>query len=147
MLTIALNRMSRINPPATETGARYLRASFFSRYTVDGGHASTRSSRRWRSTSRARSLAVVFLVFTLRAFLYKPFVSQVRSMRKMQEFQPEIAKLRKKYANDKQKQAAEMQRLQKEHGVNPVAGCLPILIQVHFNAGLAYWINRRLGVA
>jgi len=84
----------------------------------------------------AWSLAVVFLVFTLRAFLYKPFVSQVRSMRKMQEFQPEIAKLRKKYANDKQKQAAEMQRLQKEHGVNPVAGCLPVLVQLPVFIGL-----------
>ncbi len=82
------------------------------------------------------ALSVVFLVFTLRAFLYKPFVSQVRSMRKMQEFQPEIAKLRKKYANDKQKQAAEMQRLQKEHGVNPVAGCLPVLVQLPVFIGL-----------
>ena len=78
----------------------------------------------------------MFLVFTLRAILYKPFVSQVRSMRKMQEFQPEIAKLRKKYANDKQKQAEEMQKLQKEHGVNPLGGCLPILVQVPVFIGL-----------
>ncbi|MDT7705805.1 MAG: YidC/Oxa1 family rane protein insertase [Pseudonocardiales bacterium] len=82
------------------------------------------------------ALAVVFLVFTLRALLYKPFVGQVRSMRKMQEFQPELQKVRKKYANDKQKQAAEMQRLQKEHGVNPVAGCLPVLVQVPVFIGL-----------
>jgi len=84
----------------------------------------------------AWALSVVFLVFTLRAILYKPFVSQVRSMRKMQEFQPEIAKLRTKYANDRQKQAEEMQRLQKEHGVNPVAGCLPVLVQVPVFIGL-----------
>ena len=84
----------------------------------------------------AWALSVVFLVFTLRTILYKPFVSQVRSMRKMQEFQPEIAKLRKKYAKDKQKQAAEMQRLQKEHGVNPLAGCLPVLVQVPVFIGL-----------
>jgi YidC/Oxa1 family membrane protein insertase len=84
----------------------------------------------------AWTLSVVFLVFTLRAILYKPFVSQVRSMRKMQEFQPELQKLRKKYANDKQKQATEMQRLQKEHGVNPVAGCLPVLVQVPVFIGL-----------
>jgi YidC/Oxa1 family membrane protein insertase len=84
----------------------------------------------------AWTLSVVFLVFTLRAILYKPFVSQVRSMRKMQEFQPELQKLRKKYANDKQKQASEMQRLQKEHGVNPVAGCLPVLVQVPVFIGL-----------
>jgi YidC/Oxa1 family membrane protein insertase len=84
----------------------------------------------------AWTLSVVFLVFTLRAILYKPFVSQVRSMRKMQEFQPELQKVRKKYANDKQKQAAEMQRLQREHGVNPVAGCLPVFVQVPVFIGL-----------
>jgi YidC/Oxa1 family membrane protein insertase len=88
------------------------------------------------ATGIAWVLAVVFLVFTLRAVLYKPFVSQVRSMRKMQEFQPEIAKLRKKYANDRQKQAEEMQKLQKEHGVNPLGGCLPILVQVPVFIGL-----------
>jgi YidC/Oxa1 family membrane protein insertase len=82
------------------------------------------------------ALAVLFLVFTLRAILYKPFVYQVRSMRKMQEFQPEIAKLRKKYANDRQKQTEEMQRLQREHGVNPLGGCLPILVQVPVFIGL-----------
>ncbi|GAA1249943.1 membrane protein insertase YidC [Pseudonocardia aurantiaca] len=84
----------------------------------------------------AWALSVMFLVFTLRALLYKPFVSQVRSMRKMQEFQPEIAKLRKKYGNDRQKQAEEMQRLQKEHGVNPLGGCLPVLVQVPVFIGL-----------
>jgi YidC/Oxa1 family membrane protein insertase len=82
------------------------------------------------------ALSVVFLIWTLRAVLYKPFVTQVRSMRKMQEFQPELQKVRKKYANDKQKQAAEMQRLQKEHGVNPVAGCLPVLVQLPVFIGL-----------
>jgi YidC/Oxa1 family membrane protein insertase len=88
------------------------------------------------SSGIAWALAVVFLVFTLRAILYKPFVGQVRSMRKMQEFQPEIAKLRKKYGNDRQKQAEEMQRLQKEHGVNPLGGCLPVLVQVPVFIGL-----------
>ncbi len=81
-------------------------------------------------------LSVVFLVFTLRAILYKPFVSQVRSMRKMQEFAPEIQKLKKKYGHDKQKMAAEMQKLQGEHGVNPLGGCLPILVQVPVFIGL-----------
>jgi YidC/Oxa1 family membrane protein insertase len=84
----------------------------------------------------AWALSVVFLVFTLRAILYKPFVAQVRSMRKMQEFQPEMQKIRKKYSNDRQKQAAEMQRLQQEHGVNPIAGCLPVLVQVPVFIGL-----------
>ncbi len=82
------------------------------------------------------SLAVVFLIFTLRAILFKPFVSQVRSMRKMQEFAPEIQKIKKKYGNDKQRMTQEMQKLQSEHGVNPLGGCLPVLVQVPVFIGL-----------
>jgi YidC/Oxa1 family membrane protein insertase len=82
------------------------------------------------------ALAVIFLVFTLRALLYKPFVHQVRSMRKMQEFAPEMQKLRAKYGNDKQKLAAEMQKLQSQQGVNPLGGCLPVLVQVPVFIGL-----------
>jgi YidC/Oxa1 family membrane protein insertase len=84
----------------------------------------------------AWALAVVFLVFTLRAVLFKPFVSQVRSMRKMQEFAPEIQKLKKKYGDDRTKMAAEMQKLQSEHGVNPLGGCLPVLVQIPVFIGL-----------
>ncbi|WP_367133862.1 membrane protein insertase YidC [Saccharothrix sp. HUAS TT1] len=84
----------------------------------------------------AWALAVVFLVFTLRAILFKPFVGQVRSMRKMQEFAPELQKIKKKYPNDKQRQAQEMQKLQSEHGVNPLGGCLPMLVQIPVFIGL-----------
>ena len=84
----------------------------------------------------AWTLAVVFLVFTLRALLIKPFISQVRSMRKMQEFQPQIKKLQEKYKGDRQKLAEEMQKLQKEHGVNPLGGCLPLLVQLPVFIGL-----------
>jgi YidC/Oxa1 family membrane protein insertase len=88
------------------------------------------------SSGIAWALAVVFLVFTLRALLYKPFVHQVRSMRKMQEFAPEMQKLRAKYGSDKQKLAAEMQKLQSQQGVNPLGGCLPVLVQVPVFIGL-----------
>jgi len=81
-------------------------------------------------------LSVIFLVFTLRALLIKPFISQVRSMRKMQEFQPQIKKLQEKYKGDRQKLAEEMQKLQKEHGVNPLGGCLPLLVQLPVFIGL-----------
>jgi YidC/Oxa1 family membrane protein insertase len=82
------------------------------------------------------ALAVVFLVFTLRALLFKPFVSQVRSMRKMQELGPEIKKIQEKYKGDRAKQTAEMQRLQSEQGFNPLGGCLPILVQIPVFIGL-----------
>ena len=51
------------------------------------------------------TLSIVFLVFTLRLILLRPAVQQVRAMRKMQKFQPEIKKLQKKYAGDKQRLA------------------------------------------
>ncbi|NLE78004.1 MAG: membrane protein insertase YidC [Rhodococcus sp.] len=84
----------------------------------------------------AWALSVVFLVFTLRAILYKPFVKQVRTTRQMQELQPQIKALQKKYSNDRQRQALEMQKLQKEHGFNPLMGCLPVLLQVPVFIGL-----------
>jgi YidC/Oxa1 family membrane protein insertase len=82
------------------------------------------------------ALAVMFLVFTLRALLFKPFVSQVRSMRKMQEFAPQIRKLQEKHKGDRARLTQEMQKLQSEHGVNPLGGCLPILIQIPVFIGL-----------
>lgn len=81
-------------------------------------------------------LAVVFLVFTLRAVLYWPAVKQIRTTRQMQELQPQIKALQKKYKNDRQRQATEMQKLQKEHGFNPLLGCLPMLAQAPVFIGL-----------
>lgn len=82
------------------------------------------------------ALSVVFLVLTLRAILYKPFVRQIKTTRQMQEFQPQMQALRKKYGKDRQKLALEMQKLQKEHGFNPLLGCLPALLQVPVFIGL-----------
>jgi YidC/Oxa1 family membrane protein insertase len=82
------------------------------------------------------TLAVVFLVFTLRALLYKPFIAQLRTTRKMQELQPQIKALQKKYGKDRQRMGLEMQKLQREHGWNPVLGCLPMLVQVPVFLGL-----------
>jgi YidC/Oxa1 family membrane protein insertase len=86
-------------------------------------------------------LGIIFLTFTVRGIMFKPFVNQVRSMKKMQDFAPEMKKLQKKYANDRQRQAAEMQKLQKEHGVNPLGSCLPMLLQIPVFIGLN-WVLR-----
>jgi YidC/Oxa1 family membrane protein insertase len=88
------------------------------------------------SSGIAWALGIVFLVWTLRAIMFKPFVKQVRSMRTMQQFAPEIKKIQKKYANDRQRQAQEMQKLQREHGFSPLGGCLPMLIQIPVFIGL-----------
>src|SRR5581483_12311728 len=84
----------------------------------------------------AWALSVMFLVFTLRALLYKPFVRQIRTMRQMQELQPQIKALQKKYGKDRQRLGLELQKLQREHGVNPILGCLPMLAQIPVFIGL-----------
>jgi len=82
------------------------------------------------------ALSVMFLVFTLRAILYQPFVKQIRTTRQMQELQPQIKALQKKYGKDRQRMALEMQKLQREHGFNPILGCLPMLAQIPVFLGL-----------
>src|SRR5271170_933082 len=84
----------------------------------------------------AWTLSVVFLVFSLRAILYSPFVRQIRTTRQMQELQPQIKALQKKYGKDRQRMALEMQKLQREHGFNPILGCLPMLAQLPVFLGL-----------
>lgn len=75
------------------------------------------------------ALSIFMLVVTIRILLFRFFIKQVHSQRKMQEVQPKIAALREKYKNDRQALSAEMMKLQKEEGFNPLSGCLPILMQ------------------
>ncbi len=78
----------------------------------------------------AWGLSVVFLVLTLRALMIKPFMAQVRAGYRAQAITPRLAELRKLHAQDKQKLLEQTQKLQREHGVNPLGGCLPLLIQL-----------------
>jgi YidC/Oxa1 family membrane protein insertase len=88
------------------------------------------------------ALAIVFLVVTIRVLLFRLFVKQVKSQRAMQEIQPEIQKLRKQYGSDKQGFSAAMMALQKERGVNPLAGCLPLLPQIPVFISLFHVLRR-----
>ena len=94
----------------------------------------------------AWALSVMFLVFTLRAILYKPFVRQIRTTRQMQELQPQIKALQKKYGKDRQRMALEMQKLQREHGFNPILGCLPMLAQIPVFLGLYHVLRCSTGL-
>jgi YidC/Oxa1 family membrane protein insertase len=88
------------------------------------------------------ALAIMFLVVTIRLLLFPLFVKQVKSQRAMQELQPEIAKLKKQYGSDRQGMSQAMMALQKERGVNPLAGCLPILPQVPVFISLFHVLRR-----
>jgi YidC/Oxa1 family membrane protein insertase len=62
----------------------------------------------------------------------------------MQELQPELKKLQDKHKNDREKLAQEQMRLYREHGVNPIGGCLPLIIQLPIWIGLYQAINHAL---
>lgn len=84
------------------------------------------------------ALAVVFLVFTVRVLLYKPFVGQIRRQLALKSLQPQMKALQKMHAGDRARQGAELRKLQKEHGVNPLLGCLPMLVQAPVFIGLLH---------
>jgi YidC/Oxa1 family membrane protein insertase len=75
-------------------------------------------------------LSIVLLTICMRLVLFPLFMKQIKSQREMQLLQPKIAELKKKYPDDRQRQSQEQMALFKEHGVNPLAGCLPLLIQM-----------------
>jgi len=74
---------------------------------------------------------VIILISILAKGIFYPLTkSSIKSMRAMQKLQPEMSALREKYKNDNQKLQAETMALYKTHKVNPVGGCLPIVVQM-----------------
>ncbi|HEX7915563.1 membrane protein insertase YidC [Rudaea sp.] len=75
-------------------------------------------------------VAIILLVLLLKLALYKPSEAQYRSMAKMKQFQPRLEALKERYGDDKQKLNAATMELYKKEKINPLGGCLPILIQM-----------------
>jgi YidC/Oxa1 family membrane protein insertase len=90
----------------------------------------------------AWALAIALLVVTVRSLLFPLFVTQVRSQRAVQELQPQIQALRIQYGSDKQGFSQAVMALQKERGVNPLAGCLPALLQAPVFIALLHVLRR-----
>jgi YidC/Oxa1 family membrane protein insertase len=78
----------------------------------------------------AWGLSIVVLVMIIRLCLVPLFVKQVHAQRKMAQHAPQLQELRKKYKNDKQRLNEETMKYYKENGVNPLAGCLPMIPQL-----------------
>jgi YidC/Oxa1 family membrane protein insertase len=78
----------------------------------------------------AWGLSIVILVMFIRLCLVPLFVKQVHAQRKMAQHAPQLQELRKKYKNDKQRLNEETMKFYKENGVNPLAGCLPMIPQM-----------------
>lgn len=75
-------------------------------------------------------IAVILLTILIGIILFPLTLKQTRSMKAMQEIQPEIKRLQRDLKHDKQAQQAAMMALYKERGVNPAAGCLPLILQM-----------------
>ncbi|MZP29667.1 membrane protein insertase YidC [Heliobacterium undosum] len=74
-------------------------------------------------------LAIILITIVIKMLLYPLSAKQMKSMRAMAELAPKQKALQEKYKKDPQKAQEAMMQLYKEHGVNPLSGCLPLLIQ------------------
>ena len=86
-------------------------------------------------------LAIILLTILVRVVLLPLSIKQTKSMREMQRIQPEIKKLQAKHKGDRQKMNEELMALYKEHGVNPLGGCAPLLLQFPVLIALFYVVR------
>ncbi len=89
----------------------------------------------------ALGFSIIVLTILIRLLLYPLIASQTRTSKKMQQIQPHINRLREKHKKDAQRLQMETMQLYKEHGVNPLAGCLPVLLQLPVIWGLYGVLN------
>lgn len=75
-------------------------------------------------------VAIILLTLAVSLLMFPLTVKQTRSMKAMQEIQPEVKRLQKEYKEDRQELNAQLMELYKERGVNPAAGCLPMIVQM-----------------
>jgi YidC/Oxa1 family membrane protein insertase len=75
-------------------------------------------------------LAIILLTLTVSLLLFPLTLKQTKSMRAMQEIQPEVKKLQKEYKGEKEELNKHLMALYSDRGVNPAAGCLPLLVQM-----------------
>lgn len=79
--------------------------------------------------NRDMVLAIIVFTILIRLLTYPLTAQQQRSSAAMQQLQPELKKLQDKHKNDREKLAQEQMRLYREYGINPLGGCLPLIIQ------------------
>jgi len=83
-------------------------------------------------------VAIILLTILVRAVTTPLTLKQMRSMERMRALQPKIQELKDKFPDDRQKQSEAMMQLYRREGVNPLGGCLPMLLQLPVFVGLFY---------
>jgi YidC/Oxa1 family membrane protein insertase len=84
-------------------------------------------------------VAIILLTLSVKAALYRLAAASYRSMAHMKRVQPRLLALRERYANDKQRLNQAMMELYKQEKINPLGGCLPIVVQIPVFLAL-YWV-------
>ena len=82
--------------------------------------------------SKNYGVAIILLTVAVKVVLYPLTLQSTRQMKAMQKVQPELSKVQEKYKGKPEELQREMMKLYKEHGVNPLGGCLPTLAQLPF---------------
>jgi len=94
------------------------------------------------SSGAAWALSIIGLTLVIRAALIPLFVKQIKSSRNMQMLQPKMRELQKKYGHDRERLAKEQMALYKETGTNPLASCMPLLLQMPIFLALFRLLDR-----
>jgi len=81
-------------------------------------------------------IAIILLTIVVRILLFYPSLKSATAMEEMKKLQPQLTAIREKYKKDSAKMNQEMMKLYKDHKVNPVGGCLPMLLQLPFFVAL-----------
>jgi YidC/Oxa1 family membrane protein insertase len=81
-------------------------------------------------------IAIILLTIVVRILLFYPSLKSATAMEEMKKIQPQLLAVREKYKKDSARMNQEMMKLYKEHKVNPLGGCLPMLLQLPFFVAL-----------
>jgi YidC/Oxa1 family membrane protein insertase len=92
--------------------------------------------RHFYTITKNYGIAIILLTIVVRALLFYPSLKSATAMEEMKKIQPQLLAIREKYKKDPAKMNQEMMRLYKEHKVNPLGGCLPMLLQLPFFVAL-----------
>lgn len=74
--------------------------------------------------------SIILLTIVIRIFILPLTIKQAKSMREMQKLQPKIKALQQKHKHDRERLGRETMKLYQEHRVNPLSGCLPLILQL-----------------
>ena len=86
-------------------------------------------------------LAIIIMTIIVKILLYPLTKKQIESTKAMMAMQPKMKAIQEKYKNDKQRLNMELANLYKQENVNPLAGCLPLLVQMPIMIGIFYGIR------